>query len=50
MANRNDLQASGNVIGNLRIENNYAINLMVLPAIKGGFALHTFDLEVPVNQ
>ena len=34
MANGNDLQASGNVSGNLRIENTPAINLMALPAIK----------------
>ena len=34
MANSNDLQASGNVTGNLRIKNTYAINLMALPAIK----------------
>ena len=53
MANRNGLQASGNVTGNLKIENTYAINFNGTSCHKGGFALHTLEflkLEVPVNQ
>ena len=50
MANRNDLQASGNVTGNLKIENTYAINLMALTAIKVDLLYTHLKLEVPVNQ
>ena len=51
MANRNDLQASGNVAGNLSIEHTYAIiKLMALTVIKVDFLYTHLKLEVPVNQ